>query len=203
MATSELFKKLNEHRNSYISTDEIENSVGLSHSALLQVIRRHVKELESVSRERLNFRHDGKGRKVYLLNPEQATLLVVFMRSTGVVAEFSTDLVKQLYSIQRKQNDQETAEINKKLRRAINDNGDRDYQKYHDLAYLTAIGKRAKQLRKELNIPSGKTITDFLNDKQVTRVNEMKRRIATMLENGKSYQEIRFSLYHLNQLQGS
>ncbi|USS85121.1 Rha family transcriptional regulator [Fructilactobacillus myrtifloralis] len=203
MATSELFKKLNEHRNSYISTDEIENSVGLSHPALLQLVRRHTKELESVSKERLNFRHDDKGRKVYLLNPEQATLLVVFMRSTGVVAEFSTDLVKQLYSIQRKRSDEETAEINKQLRRAVNNSGNQDYQKYHDLAYLIATGKRAKQLRNELSIPSGKTITDFLSDKQVKRVNEAKQKITTMLEHGKSYQEIRFSLYHLNQLQGS
>ncbi|USS87726.1 hypothetical protein M3M39_06365 [Fructilactobacillus hinvesii] len=200
MATSQLFKRLSKQREGYISSDELETILDLSHPALLQLVRRHAKELKNVSRDILHFRYDAQGRKVYLFNPAQATLLVVFMRSTGIVANFSTELVKLVFRIQRNNTkDTTTASVNKRLRKAVHKAGEDDYQKYFDLAYKVATGKNAKQLRKQLNIPSGKVITNFLSDKQIKRVNEVKLKIANRLASGYSYQEIRFSFDYLDQ----
>ncbi|MCG7194742.1 hypothetical protein EQT97_04265 [Fructilactobacillus sanfranciscensis] len=193
--TTKLFKKLNNNHTSYVKADDIGQAVGLNHTSVNQVIRRHKRELENVSRERLNYRRDSKRIKTYLLNQPQAILLTVFMRSNATVKEFSTDLVKHTYPVNEPVENEETKRINKLLRNAIKTNNqEQNYKRYFDLSYRLAFGRSAKKLRESLNLPDSKVIANFLNDDAVERVNQSRLDIIKELNNGGNFDTIAVKL---------
>ncbi|WP_395318182.1 hypothetical protein [Fructilactobacillus frigidiflavus] len=195
MATSTLFKKLDSNRTTYVNADELGEEVGLNHSMVNQVIRRNKSELENVSREKLNYRRGKNGAKIFLLNQPQAVLATVFMRSNSVVKKFSTDLVKSTYEVPKIEEDEETKQISKTLRSEIKKHDqERHYKKYFDLSYKASLGKSAKQLREQLNIPNGKVVTLFLSADDVKRVNKARTAIIHELRNGGKFSNIAIKL---------
>ena len=61
------------------------------------------------------------------------------------------------------------------------------YINEHNLIYRVAFGKSAKQLREELGVPEGKSITEVLNDRQLKEVSDLRHYDAQLLTMGNDY----------------
>ncbi|WP_429970750.1 hypothetical protein ACQW5G_07045 [Fructilactobacillus sp. Tb1] len=127
-----IIDKLKSSKALYTNADELGKIFGLKHSLINQVIRRHKQELESVSREQLHHRPIGRYKKVYLLNRQQLLMTLVFMQSNNRVSAVATEIIRIICKSPNTIRDEETAKINRQLRKAIraNDTSDElDYNK--------------------------------------------------------------------------
>lgn len=95
-------------KNDDVFTDSqvISEQTGNQHHAVTQLIRKHSKRLERFGE--LKFSHlkcqnpqGGRPAKIYLLNEQQATLLITFMDNTDQVADFKVALVDQFYKMRQ------------------------------------------------------------------------------------------------------
>lgn len=82
----------------------IAEQTGNQHKSVTALIKKQHKRLEKFGP--LHFSdfkslNSGKGRpqKVYMLNEQQATLLITFLNNTDVVADFKAELVDQFYKM--------------------------------------------------------------------------------------------------------
>ena len=110
----------------------IAEQTGNQHQSVAKLIRRQKKRLEQFGE--LHFTdlksiksQRGRPQKVYLLNEQQATLLITFMDNTDEVANFKVSLVGQFYKMRQfilerqTQTWQETRRIGKITRKAETD----------------------------------------------------------------------------------
>ena len=71
---------------------------------------------------------------------------------------------------------------------------------YTDLAYTAALGRTARQLRKERGADKGATASDYMNADELAAVASMENRISVLLDVGMSYQQIKNSLLRVKRL---
>ena len=147
----------------------------------------------------------GRPKKIYRLNEPQATLLITFLKNTDAVADFKTELVRQFYTMRaelmkRKMYRIELKPIRREMTDVIQsvDSSKWAYKKYTDLAYKTAIGKNAAQLRKERNATSKAKAIDYMSSDEIAAVSKLQSQIGVLLEMGMNYQQIKAIL--LNRL---
>lgn len=84
---------------SLVSTMAIAEGVGNPHKTVIQLVRQNIKDLEEFGRvafENAPFKTNGgmQNREYALLNEDQATLLMTYMRNNDVVRAFKKRLVK-------------------------------------------------------------------------------------------------------------
>lgn len=105
--------------------------------------------------------------------------------------EMETELIKR----------QALREIEKPIRRtltdAIRDNpahSPHDYKHYTDLAYKTATGRTAAQLRKERGADKKATAADLLTSDELSRYERAESQIAVLIDLRMEYQQIKTAL---------
>lgn len=89
-----------------VSSLTIADRTEVEHRAILQLVRAHHEEFEEfggVAFEMRPFETAGgtQRRDVAQLNEQQATLLITYMRNSGVVRAFKIELVKQFYAMRQ------------------------------------------------------------------------------------------------------
>lgn len=102
----------------------IANGTNNKHHAIQQIINKYEKDFKEFGELAFEMRPlpSGQKEKIYLLNEEQATLLMTYLRNSDVVRKFKKNLVHQFYKMRRhileKQSKAwiETRENNKKNR---------------------------------------------------------------------------------------
>ena len=72
------------------------------------------------------------------------------------------------------------------------------YKKYTDLAYKTAVGKNAAQLRKERGASANCKAVDYMTSDEIAAVSKLQSQIGVLLEMGMDYQQVKAML--LNRL---
>jgi phage regulator Rha-like protein len=83
----------------------IADGVGYEHKSVIQLIRQNVGDLEDFGlvafemRAREKGKHGGGDTEYALLNEQQATLLITYMRNNDVVRAFKKQLVKAFYEM--------------------------------------------------------------------------------------------------------
>lgn len=88
----------------------IADGVGNSHATVIKLIRQNIDDLQEFGPLRFQIqvtRSDGRGgqqAEVAILNEQQATLLISFMRNIGVVKEFKKQLVKAFFAMRSELN---------------------------------------------------------------------------------------------------
>lgn len=88
------------------STEVIARGVEQQHASIIKLVRRHLADFESFGPIRFEIRlantRQGGGRPIEfaMLNEQQGTLLLAFMRNTPKVIEFKIALVKEFYRMQ-------------------------------------------------------------------------------------------------------
>ncbi|WP_351123336.1 phage regulatory protein/antirepressor Ant [Shewanella sp. T24-MNA-CIBAN-0130] len=87
----------------------IAEGVGNTHKTVIQLIRKNIDDLQefgSLAFEMRPFDTVGgsQNREIAMLNEQQATLLISFMRNIGVVKEFKKNLVKAFFDMRDRLN---------------------------------------------------------------------------------------------------
>ncbi|QRA39483.1 Rha family transcriptional regulator [Lactiplantibacillus plantarum] len=196
----------------YTTGDVIADYAGITHHAVNKTIREQLVRLKRARNGLVEFkmqrRPSGRMAKVYLLNEQQATLLITFLKNTPRVADFKEELVRQFTVMKRelilRQAKFELGkEFSKSLHEAISESpalGEHGhlYVNINKLVYKQALGVNVNELRKARNIPKTEAITHYLSYSEADAIKRVKQQIRTLLEMKLDYQQIKQAL----QIQG-
>lgn len=85
----------------YTTSDIIAECAGVKHHAVQEHIRKHRERLERYGKVAFKMRPlpSGQQTKDYILNEQQATLLITFLKNTEQVANFKENLVKAFFEM--------------------------------------------------------------------------------------------------------
>lgn len=166
-----------------------------------RLIRNHSLDLEELGVLGFEIRKmKGKGRpkKIYHLNEQQATLLITYLDNTKPVRKFKKELVKQFFDMKnelfaRRLERNTGKNIRLSMTEAIKnaDLSPHFYKHYTNLAYKSALGFNATQLRKARNVDSKVSPLDFLTGKELQAVNQRENQIAVLIGLGQEYEAIK------------
>ena len=81
----------------------IAEGTNVKHRSVQKTIDTHIKRLKKFGKVRFEITPSisGQNQKIYILNEEQATLLITFLKNTDIVADFKVELVRQFYAMRR------------------------------------------------------------------------------------------------------
>ena len=201
----------------FTTSEVIAECAGVKRDTVQKLIQRHEKDLREFGKVGFEIRplsgsKTGQTVKVYHLNEQQATLLLTFLRNTPVVIEFKKELVRQFFAMRKELMNIKAIKAERKpLRTSMTDaikalpdspHKQFKYSQYTDLAYTAALGRTARQLRKERGADKGATASDYMNADELAAVASMENRISVLLDVGMSYQQIKNSLLRVKRLGG-
>lgn len=192
----------------FTTSEVIAECAGVKRHTIQVLIQQHEKDFREFGLVSFEMRavnaHDSRGTKyvkVYKLNEQQATLLLTFLRNTPVVIEFKKELVRQFFAMRKELMNIKTVKTERKpLRTSMTDaikalpdspHKKFKYNQYTDLAYIAALGKTARQLRKERGADKDATASDYMRSDELAAVSKMENRISVLLEVGMDYQQIK------------
>lgn len=199
----------------FTTSEVIAECAGVKRDTVQKLVQRHEKDLREFGRvgfeiRTLQTRGGQQMAKVYHLNEQQATLLLTFLRNTPVVIEFKKELVRQFFAMRKELMNIKAIKAERKpLRTSMTDaikalpdspHKQFKYSQYTDLAYTAALGRTARQLRKERGADKGATASDYMNADELAAVASMENRISVLLDVGMSYQQIKNSLLRVKRM---
>lgn len=199
----------------FTTSEVIAECAGVKRDTVQKLIQRHEKDLREFGKVGFEIRplsgsKTGQTVKAYHLNEQQATLLLTFLRNTPVVIEFKKELVRQFFAMRKELMNIKAIKAERKpLRTSMTDaikalpdspHKQFKYSQYTDLAYTAALGRTARQLRKERGADKDATASDYMNADELAAVASMENRISVLLDIGMSYQQIKNSLLRVKRL---
>lgn len=199
----------------FTTSEVIAECAGVKRHAIQSLIQQHEKDFREFGRvafemRPLQTRGGQQMVKVYHLNEQQATLLMTYLRNTPVVREFKKELVRQFFAMRKELLNVRVAKAERKPVRlgmtdaikALPDSPHKQfkYNQYTDLAYRTALGKSAKQLRRERGAASTATASNYMSSEEIAAVSSMENHIAVLLNVGMEYQQIKGYLARMRTL---
>nr|DAJ18747.1 MAG TPA: hypothetical protein [Siphoviridae sp. ctoof1] len=190
----------------FTTSEVIAECAGVKRDTVQKLVQRHEKDLHEFGKVGFEIRplsgsKTGQTVKVYHLNEQQATLLLTFLRNTPVVIEFKKELVRQFFAMRKELMNIKAIKAERKpLRTSMTDaikalpdspHNQFKYSQYTDLAYMAALGKTARQLRKERGAEKSATASDYMSSDELAAVSKMENRISVLLEVGMDYQKVK------------
>lgn len=190
----------------FTTSEVIAEYTGVKRHAIQVLIQQHERDFREFGRvsfemRPLQTRGGQQMVKVYHLNEQQATLLMTYLRNTDVVRAFKIELVRQFFAMRKELMSIKTIKAERKpLRTSMTDaikalpdspHKQLKYNQYTDLAYMAALGKTARQLRKERGAEKSATASDYMSSDELAAVSKMENRISVLLEVGMDYQQIK------------
>lgn len=199
----------------FTTSEVIAECTGVKRHAIQVLIQQHERDFREFGRvsfqmRPLQTRGGQQMVKVYHLNEQQATLLMTYLRNTPVVIEFKKELVRQFFAMRKELMSIRAVKAERKPLRismtdaikALPDSPHKQfkYSQYTDLAYTAALGRTARQLRKERGADKDATASDYMNADELAAVASMENRISVLLDIGMSYQQVKNSLLRVKRL---
>jgi len=195
----------------FTTSDVIATFAGLQHHTVTRLIQQHEADFKEFGLLRFQIdpvkREGARGTKYtkhYQLNEEQATLLMTYLKNTAQVRAFKKELVRQFYAMRFELYKVQAAKMERRPVRvsmtdaikALPDSPHKamKYGQYTDLAYKLALGRTARQLRKDRGADKHTVASDYMTAEEISLVSEMENRIAVLIGIGMSYQEVKKSL---------
>lgn len=189
----------------FTTSEVIAEFAGVQHHTVTRLIQQHevdFKEFGILRFEIEEIRGRGRPRKNYRLNEEQATLLMTYLKNTAQVRAFKKELVRQFYAMRRELAKREVErakltptrrELTDAIRDCIPDSPHKSmwYRHYTDLAYRSAFGRSAAQLRKERGASKGAVAADYLTSDELEKVERATKQIGVLVEMRLDYQTIK------------
>ena len=85
----------------YTFSSIISDNAEITHHAVKEQIRKHLLELEKFGKVAFKMTplESGQSKRDYILNEQQATLLITFLRNTAPVIAFKSALVKAFFEL--------------------------------------------------------------------------------------------------------
>lgn len=182
----------------YTLSSIISDCADISHHAIQEHIRKHKARLERFGKLAFKMRPlpSGQRTKEYLLNEQQATLLITFLKNTEQVATFKENLVKAFFEMREELTQiklQRTLEAPK--RKSLNE-AIKTWEHAPKMAYPTVYnlllkavaGKNSKQLKATRGAQSG---IDCLNSIELAQYTALEDMAIALINLDCDYQDIK------------
>ena len=196
-------------REPFTTSDVIAEFAGIQHHTVTRLIQQHEADFKEFGS--LRFEIEVRKRKVgattakhYQLNEEQATLLMTYLKNTAQVRAFKRELVRQFYAMRTELHKVQMAKASRRPVRvsmtdaikALPDSPHKamKYGQYTDLAYKLALGRTARQLRKDRGADKHAVASDYMTAEEISLVAEIENKIGVLIGIGMSYQQVKASL---------
>ncbi|EMD3747529.1 Rha family transcriptional regulator [Salmonella enterica] len=174
------------------NTASIAEGVGRDHNTIIKLVERNKRGLEEFGRVGFEIRTlDTKGgrqkQRVALLNEQQTTLLITYMRNNEVVRSFKKRLVAEFFTMRsalaKKKMDRNFARLEYKPMDAIKHEREaqgKQITPHHfsneaDLINRLALGMTAAKFRVHHEIGKKEPIRDYLTTEQIHCITELQR----------------------------
>lgn len=191
----------------YTLSNIIAEGVGIKHRSITRTIRKHEKDFEEFGKLGFKIRpsDSGQNEKIYILNEEQATLLITYLKNTDIVREFKKRLVKEFYKLKEEIiNFRIQREIEKPIRKNLTDaineweyKNKWSYKSITDLMFKSVTGLIAKQLR-ELRGTGNDIALNLLTSSELKEYQNTEFAVITLLGRGWTYENIKSEILRVN-----
>ncbi|EOQ39610.1 Rha family transcriptional regulator [Butyricicoccus pullicaecorum] len=191
----------------FTTSDVIAAFAGIQHHTVTRLIQQHeadFKEFGILRFEIEEIKGRGQPAKRYQLNEEQATLLMTYLKNTAQVRAFKKELVRQFYAMRFELYKVQAAKMERRPVRvsmtdaikALPDSPHKamKYGQYTDLAYKLALGRTARQLRKDRGADKHAVASDYMTAEEISLVSDVENKIGVLIGIGMGYQEIKAKL---------
>ena len=182
----------------YTTSAIIAECAGVKHHAIQEHIRKQIGRLEQFGKVSFKMRplQSGQQAKDYILNEQQATLLITFLKNTEQVADFKTNLVKAFFEMRDELSKRYLQRELEKPKRKTLTEAIKSWEKAPKHAYSTltnlllkgATGKNKSQLMQERESENG---IDGLTSAELTNYQRLEDMAIAMINLNRGYSEIK------------
>ncbi|AEH56037.1 Rha family transcriptional regulator [Streptococcus parasanguinis] len=186
----------------YTLSSIVAGCTGLQHHTITRTIRKHQTRFEQFGK--LGFKiqamESGQNTKDYILNEQQATLLVTFLKNTEQVANFKTNLVKAFFEMREELSKfRMQRALEKPKRKKLHDSIENweqapkhAHSTMNNLLLKVVTDRNAKQLREERGGYNG---IDSLTSDELEQYQAFEDMVIAMIGLNMSYQEIKSMVF--------
>ncbi|HFI0166680.1 TPA: Rha family transcriptional regulator, partial [Streptococcus suis] len=186
----------------YTLSSIISDNAEITHHAVKEQIRKHLLELEKFGKVAFKMTplESGQSKRDYILNEQQATLLITFLRNTAPVIAFKSALVKAFFEMR----DEVAAfryqrALEKPKRKTLHDsieNWEQAPKHAHStVTNLLLKGTTGKNKRQLVASRGGKTGIDSLTSQELIRYQALEDMAIAMINLGMTYQDIKTMVF--------
>ena len=182
----------------YTTSAIIAECAGVKHHAIQEHIRKQIGRLEQFGKVSFKMRplQSGQQAKDYILNEQQATLLITFLKNTEQVANFKTNLVKAFFEMREELSKfRMQRALEKPKRKTLHDSIENweqapkhAHSTMNNLLLKAVTDRNAKQLREERGGYNG---IDSLTSDELEQYQAFEDMVIAMIGLNMSYQEIK------------
>ena len=182
----------------YTLSSIVAGCTGLQHHTITKTIRKHQARFEQFGKVgfKIQAMESGQNTKDYILNEQQATLLVTFLKNTEQVANFKTNLVKAFFEMREELSKfRMQRALEKPKRKTLHDSIEtwtnapkRAHSTMNNLLLKAVTDRNAKQLREERGGYNG---IDSLTSDELEQYQAFEDMVIAMIGLNMSYQEIK------------
>ena len=182
----------------YTTSAIIAECAGVKHHAIQEHIRKQIGRLEQFGKVSFKMRplQSGQQAKDYILNEQQATLLITFLKNTEQVANFKTNLVKAFFEMRDELSKRYLQRELEKPKRKTLTEAIKSWEKAPQHAYSTltnlllkgATGRNKAQLMQERESENG---IDSLTSDELTSYQRLEDMAIAMINLNMRYSEIK------------
>ncbi len=186
---------------SYIISEHLKRK----HSNVTRLIQKRINDFAEFGQVRFEIEpamRSNQKVKAYILNEDQSMLLFTFMSNSKPVIQFKKQLIKrfrEIYNELHKIKIERILGVNQRLsitnaiKEYIPESKHKRfmYSNFTNLIYKISLEKPVKQIRKERLVPDKANLRDYLNKNELERVGKIETIISSLIELGKTYNEIK------------
>ena len=182
----------------YTLSSIIAECTNLQHHTITKTIRKHQARFEQFGKVgfKIQAMESGQNTKDYILNEQQATLLITFLKNTEQVANFKTNLVKAFFEMREELSKfRMQRALEKPKRKTLHDSIENweqapkhAHSTMNNLLLKVVTDRNAKQLREERGGYNG---IDSLTSDELEQYQAFEDMVIAMIGLNMSYQEIK------------
>lgn len=186
----------------YTTSAIIAECAGIKHHAIQEHIRKQIGRLEQFGKVSFKMRplQSGQQAKDYILNEQQATLLITFLKNTEQVANFKTNLVKAFFEMREELSKfRMQRALEKPKRKTLHDSIENweqapkhAHSTMNNLLLKAVTDRNAKQLMAERGGYNG---IDSLTSDELEQYQAFEDMVIAMIGLNMSYQEIKAMVF--------
>ncbi|CYT78339.1 phage protein [Streptococcus suis] len=182
----------------YTLSSIISDNAEITHHAVKEQIRKHLAELEKFGKVAFKMTplESGQSKRDYILNEQQATLLITFLRNTAPVIAFKSALVKAFFEMRDEVAQFRYQRALEKPKRKVLHEAIETWQEAPKHAHSTVTnlllkGTTGMNKRQLVAHRGGHNGIDSLTSQELIRYQALEDMAIAMINLGMSYQEIK------------
>ena len=182
----------------YTLSSIISDNAEITHHAVKEQIRKHLAELEKFGKVAFKMTplESGQSKRDYILNEQQATLLITFLRNTAPVIAFKSALVKAFFELRNEVTEfRYQRALEKPKRKTLHDsieNWEQAPKHAHStVTNLLLKGTTGMNKRQLVASRGGKNGIDSLTSQEIIRYQALEDMAIALINLNMTYQEIK------------